>query len=53
MLIFGGSLGARTINTAAPEAFKDAPYRIVHVAGARDFPNLAGARARTTSCSST
>jgi UDP-N-acetylglucosamine--N-acetylmuramyl-(pentapeptide) pyrophosphoryl-undecaprenol N-acetylglucosamine transferase len=40
VLIFGGSLGARTINTAAPEAFKDAPYRIVHVAGARDFPTL-------------
>jgi UDP-N-acetylglucosamine--N-acetylmuramyl-(pentapeptide) pyrophosphoryl-undecaprenol N-acetylglucosamine transferase len=40
VLIFGGSLGARTINTAAPIAFNDAPYRIVHVAGARDFPNL-------------
>lgn len=40
VLIFGGSLGARTINTAAPIAFKDAPYRIVHVAGARDYPNL-------------
>jgi UDP-N-acetylglucosamine--N-acetylmuramyl-(pentapeptide) pyrophosphoryl-undecaprenol N-acetylglucosamine transferase len=40
VLIFGGSLGARTINTAAPEAFKDAPYRIVHVAGTRDFKDL-------------
>ena len=40
VLIFGGSLGARTINTSAPQAFKDAPYRIVHVAGARDFGNL-------------
>jgi UDP-N-acetylglucosamine--N-acetylmuramyl-(pentapeptide) pyrophosphoryl-undecaprenol N-acetylglucosamine transferase len=40
VLVFGGSLGARTINTAAPIAFNDAPYRIVHVAGARDFPNL-------------
>jgi UDP-N-acetylglucosamine--N-acetylmuramyl-(pentapeptide) pyrophosphoryl-undecaprenol N-acetylglucosamine transferase len=36
VLIFGGSLGARSLNTAAPEAFKDAPYRIVHVAGTRD-----------------
>ena len=27
VLVFGGSLGARSINTAAPEAFADAPYR--------------------------
>ncbi len=40
MLIFGGSLGARSINTAAPVAFDDAPYRVVHVAGARDYPDL-------------
>ena len=40
VLIFGGSLGARTINTAAPEAFADAPYRVVHVAGTRDFADL-------------
>jgi UDP-N-acetylglucosamine--N-acetylmuramyl-(pentapeptide) pyrophosphoryl-undecaprenol N-acetylglucosamine transferase len=40
VLVFGGSLGARTINTAAPEAFKDAPYRIVHVAGTRDYADL-------------
>jgi UDP-N-acetylglucosamine--N-acetylmuramyl-(pentapeptide) pyrophosphoryl-undecaprenol N-acetylglucosamine transferase len=40
VLIFGGSLGARSINTAAPEAFKDAPYRVVHVAGARDYATI-------------
>src|SRR4051794_27826516 len=40
VLIFGGSLGARSINTAAPVAFRDAPYRIVHVAGPRDYPDL-------------
>ena len=40
VLVFGGSLGARSINEAAPEAFKDAPYRIVHVAGARDYAAL-------------
>jgi UDP-N-acetylglucosamine--N-acetylmuramyl-(pentapeptide) pyrophosphoryl-undecaprenol N-acetylglucosamine transferase len=40
VLVFGGSLGARSINEAAPEAFRDAPYRVVHVAGARDFPAL-------------
>ena len=40
VLVFGGSLGARTINTTAPHAFKDAPYRVVHVAGTRDYPDL-------------
>ena len=40
VLIFGGSLGAKSINTAALEAFKDAPYRVVHVAGARDYAHL-------------
>ncbi len=37
VLIFGGSLGARSLNEAAPKAFKDAPYRVVHVAGKRDY----------------
>src|SRR3954454_8047938 len=41
VLVFGGSLGARSINTAAPIAFKDAPYRVVHVAGTRDYKDLA------------
>jgi UDP-N-acetylglucosamine--N-acetylmuramyl-(pentapeptide) pyrophosphoryl-undecaprenol N-acetylglucosamine transferase len=42
LLIFGGSLGSRTINEAALEAFAaDAPARVVHVAGARDFGELA------------
>src|SRR3954468_9875042 len=40
VLVFGGSLGARSINTAAPIAYQDAPYRVVHVAGARDFNDL-------------
>jgi UDP-N-acetylglucosamine--N-acetylmuramyl-(pentapeptide) pyrophosphoryl-undecaprenol N-acetylglucosamine transferase len=40
VLIFGGSLGARSINHAAIDAFKDAPYRVVHVAGTRDYPDL-------------
>ncbi len=40
VLIFGGSLGARSINQAAPEAFKDAPYRVVHVAGTRDYATI-------------
>src|SRR5689334_12807010 len=40
VLVFGGSLGARTINQAAPAAFADAPYRVLHLAGARDFDDL-------------
>jgi UDP-N-acetylglucosamine--N-acetylmuramyl-(pentapeptide) pyrophosphoryl-undecaprenol N-acetylglucosamine transferase len=41
VLVFGGSLGARSINEAAVRAFAGAPYRIVHVAGRRDFATLA------------
>lgn len=41
VLVFGGSLGARSINQAAPAAFADAPYRVLHVAGQRDFAELA------------
>ena len=41
VLVFGGSLGARSINEAATAAFADAPYRILHVAGRRDFARLA------------
>jgi len=40
VLVFGGSLGARSINHAAVEAFTDAPYRVLHAAGARDFASL-------------
>ena len=40
VLVFGGSLGARTINHAAVAAFAHAPYRVLHVAGRRDFPDL-------------
>ena len=40
VLVFGGSLGARSINQAAIGAFADAPYRVLHVAGRRDFPTL-------------
>lgn len=42
VLVFGGSLGARTINFAAVEAFRDAPFRVLHVAGERDHAELAG-----------
>ena len=40
VLVFGGSLGARSINEAAVAAFADAPYRVLHIAGRRDHPDL-------------
>jgi UDP-N-acetylglucosamine--N-acetylmuramyl-(pentapeptide) pyrophosphoryl-undecaprenol N-acetylglucosamine transferase len=41
LAIFGGSLGARTINEAAFEAFIDWPRaRVLHVTGRRDYPEL-------------
>ncbi len=41
VLVFGGSLGSRTINTAAAEAFAGAPFRVLHVSGRRDYDELA------------
>jgi UDP-N-acetylglucosamine--N-acetylmuramyl-(pentapeptide) pyrophosphoryl-undecaprenol N-acetylglucosamine transferase len=41
VLVFGGSLGARSINEAAINAFADAPYRVLHAAGERDMASLA------------
>jgi UDP-N-acetylglucosamine--N-acetylmuramyl-(pentapeptide) pyrophosphoryl-undecaprenol N-acetylglucosamine transferase len=41
VLVFGGSLGARTINEAAVEAFQAAPFRVLHAAGTRDHAALA------------
>jgi UDP-N-acetylglucosamine--N-acetylmuramyl-(pentapeptide) pyrophosphoryl-undecaprenol N-acetylglucosamine transferase len=40
VLVFGGSLGARSINLAAVEAFADAPFHVLHVPGPRDFAAL-------------
>jgi UDP-N-acetylglucosamine--N-acetylmuramyl-(pentapeptide) pyrophosphoryl-undecaprenol N-acetylglucosamine transferase len=40
VLVFGGSLGARRLNEAAPVAFADPAYRVIHAAGVRDFPAL-------------
>jgi UDP-N-acetylglucosamine--N-acetylmuramyl-(pentapeptide) pyrophosphoryl-undecaprenol N-acetylglucosamine transferase len=40
VLVFGGSLGARSINTAAVEAFAGATFRVLHAAGARDMALL-------------
>jgi UDP-N-acetylglucosamine--N-acetylmuramyl-(pentapeptide) pyrophosphoryl-undecaprenol N-acetylglucosamine transferase len=41
VLVFGGSLGARTINQAAVEAFREAPFAVLHAAGRRDYDALA------------
>lgn len=41
VLVFGGSLGARSINEAALEAFRAAPFRVLHAAGTRDHAALA------------
>ncbi|HWF50676.1 MAG TPA: undecaprenyldiphospho-muramoylpentapeptide beta-N-acetylglucosaminyltransferase [Solirubrobacteraceae bacterium] len=40
VLVFGGSLGARSINHAAIEAFAGAAFRVLHAAGERDLPDL-------------
>jgi UDP-N-acetylglucosamine--N-acetylmuramyl-(pentapeptide) pyrophosphoryl-undecaprenol N-acetylglucosamine transferase len=36
VLVFGGSLGARSINEAAVEAFAGASFRVLHAAGTRN-----------------
>jgi UDP-N-acetylglucosamine--N-acetylmuramyl-(pentapeptide) pyrophosphoryl-undecaprenol N-acetylglucosamine transferase len=41
VLVFGGSLGARTINLAAIEGLARAPIRVLHICGRRDYPLLA------------
>jgi UDP-N-acetylglucosamine--N-acetylmuramyl-(pentapeptide) pyrophosphoryl-undecaprenol N-acetylglucosamine transferase len=40
VLVFGGSLGARSINFAAVEAFAGTAFRVLHVCGRRDWPEL-------------
>jgi UDP-N-acetylglucosamine--N-acetylmuramyl-(pentapeptide) pyrophosphoryl-undecaprenol N-acetylglucosamine transferase len=41
LLVFGGSLGARTINRAALDAFgREAPCHVLHPAGRRDYEEL-------------
>ncbi len=40
VLVFGGSLGARSINVAAIEAFATAQFRVLHISGERDFQEL-------------
>jgi UDP-N-acetylglucosamine--N-acetylmuramyl-(pentapeptide) pyrophosphoryl-undecaprenol N-acetylglucosamine transferase len=40
VLVFGGSLGARSINDAAVEALAGAPFRVLHACGSRDYAAL-------------
>ena len=40
VLVFGGSLGARSINEAAIAAFGEAPFHVLHIAGERDYEAL-------------
>ncbi len=40
VLVFGGSLGARSINEAAIEAFTDPAVRVLHACGTRDYAAL-------------
>jgi UDP-N-acetylglucosamine--N-acetylmuramyl-(pentapeptide) pyrophosphoryl-undecaprenol N-acetylglucosamine transferase len=41
VLVFGGSQGARALNVAAVAAFAERGPAILHLAGERDFPELA------------
>jgi UDP-N-acetylglucosamine--N-acetylmuramyl-(pentapeptide) pyrophosphoryl-undecaprenol N-acetylglucosamine transferase len=41
VLVFGGSLGARSINEAAAEAFTGSAFRVLHIAGRREYAELA------------
>jgi UDP-N-acetylglucosamine--N-acetylmuramyl-(pentapeptide) pyrophosphoryl-undecaprenol N-acetylglucosamine transferase len=40
VLVFGGSLGARSINEAAIDAYREPRWRVVHACGERDFAAL-------------
>ena len=40
VLVFGGSLGARSINLAALEVFAPGDIHVLHVTGRRDYPQL-------------
>jgi UDP-N-acetylglucosamine--N-acetylmuramyl-(pentapeptide) pyrophosphoryl-undecaprenol N-acetylglucosamine transferase len=46
VLVFGGSLGARTINRAALAAFADSDFYVLHVCGRRDYAECSCHRRR-------
>jgi UDP-N-acetylglucosamine--N-acetylmuramyl-(pentapeptide) pyrophosphoryl-undecaprenol N-acetylglucosamine transferase len=43
LLVFGGSLGARTLNQATTKAYaqRSTPFQILHVTGEREYPAVA------------
>ena len=45
VLVTGGSLGARSINKAAIEAFAECTFHVLHLAGTRDLASLTVPRA--------
>ncbi len=44
VLVTGGSLGARSINRAAIEAFAESDFEVIHLAGERDLSELQAPR---------
>jgi UDP-N-acetylglucosamine--N-acetylmuramyl-(pentapeptide) pyrophosphoryl-undecaprenol N-acetylglucosamine transferase len=48
LLVFGGSLGARTLNQATTSAYArgSTPFQILHVTGEREYPAVAALLAR-------
>jgi UDP-N-acetylglucosamine--N-acetylmuramyl-(pentapeptide) pyrophosphoryl-undecaprenol N-acetylglucosamine transferase len=40
VLVFGGSLGARSINEAAVDGLRDGAFRVLHACGVRDYDAL-------------
>jgi UDP-N-acetylglucosamine--N-acetylmuramyl-(pentapeptide) pyrophosphoryl-undecaprenol N-acetylglucosamine transferase len=42
VLVFGGSLGARSVNEAAIEAFSEPHFQVLHACGLRDHAELRG-----------
>jgi len=42
VLVFGGSLGARSLNLASAQGLRDAPFRVLHASGVRDHDELRG-----------
>jgi UDP-N-acetylglucosamine--N-acetylmuramyl-(pentapeptide) pyrophosphoryl-undecaprenol N-acetylglucosamine transferase len=46
VLVFGGSLGARSVNEAALGAFAGADFDVLHVCGSRDYEQLRARAAR-------
>jgi UDP-N-acetylglucosamine--N-acetylmuramyl-(pentapeptide) pyrophosphoryl-undecaprenol N-acetylglucosamine transferase len=44
VVVFGGSLGARSINLAAIDGLASGPARVLHICGQRDYAELAARR---------